>query len=194
MEIWSCKIESKCFDVAHDILDPGSLALVPPCPSCTLAFQANFLLFPKHMGLFPHCCTPVHDTPSFRDNFSSFLFLKKSLISLNTQLNVTMKPSWNSPWKELLFCTLILLQLLQHRRIIYTFIFFTKLWLSFRRGTVFWITITQPVIWYILDTWHIIWLNNCMNDQINGSRYSISTYYVLSTLLDYFNSFQNPMR
>lgn len=167
MEIWSCKIESKCFDVAHDILDPGSLALVPPCPSCTLAFQANFLLFPKHMGLFPHCCTPVHDTPSFRDNFSSFLFLKKSLISLNTQLNVTMKPSWNSPWKELLFCTLILLQLLQHRRIIYTFIFLTKLWPPSGEGQFSGLPLPSllfGIFWTlgILFDWIIAWMIKLM--------------------------------
>lgn len=80
--MWSCKIKSKCLDVAHETPDSNIVAH----HAHILPWHSRQMVccFPHTLG-FSHCRAPVHDVPSFWDNVASFLFLKKVCTPLNSQ-------------------------------------------------------------------------------------------------------------
>ena len=116
MEIWSCKIKSKCLDMAH-----GILASLPTMP--TLHSSQIFCCFPNTLGFFSlfFSCSWCSFPPG-----SLFLF---ALLEKNTQFKCHHETFLKFSMEIALFLhinitwvNMLLLQLLQQRRIIYIFV------------------------------------------------------------------------
>lgn len=62
-----------------------TLTWLSTMPTFHLGIPAKFSVVSQIHWVFCRCCVPVHDVSSFWNNFSSFLFIKKSYTALNTQ-------------------------------------------------------------------------------------------------------------